>query len=240
MENSQGKIDKSILQEEKVIDWSLILKKINLALGNDIYESWIKNINLKKEYNHYVILSTPTRFMRDWVVSRYVDKILDILKVYKKSIERIEFIIDEKSQKINQDKFQTYYPTNINTNNNVTSIENSLLNYNRLDPKKNFENFIVGESNNLAFTAAKKVCDKKLNYNPLFIYGGGGMGKTHLLNSIGLKMKENSNIMFISAERFMYHFIKSIKNNDMVKFKDFFISFILFFKILNLKSKSDC
>ena len=222
MENSQGKIDKSILQEERVIDWSLILKKINLALGNDIYESWIKNINLKKEYNHYVILSTPTRFMRDWVVSRYVDKILDILKVYKKSIERIEFIIDEKSQKINQDKFQTYYPTNINTNNNVTSIENSLLNYNRLDPKKNFENFIVGESNNLAFTAAKKVCDKKLNYNPLFIYGGVGMGKTHLLNSIGLKMKENSNIMFISAERFMYHFIKSLKNNEMVKFKDFF------------------
>ena len=191
MENSQNKINKTIFQEENIINWNLVLKKINLALGNDIYESWIKNVSLKKEYNHYVILSTPTRFMRDWIVSRYVDKILDILKIYKKSIERIEFVIDEKDQNINQDKQNANYLTSVNNRVNVTSIENSLLNYNRLDPKKNFENFIVGESNNLAFTAAKKVCDKNLNYNPLFIYGGVGMGKTHLLNSIGLKMREN-------------------------------------------------
>ena len=112
--------------------------------------------------------------------------------------------------------------SNLKNTSNVSLIEDSVLNYNRLDQMKTFENFIVGSSNQLAFTAANKVCEKTSYYNPLFIYGGVGMGKTHLLNSIGLKMRENLTVMFISAERFMYHFIKSIKNNSMVKFKDFF------------------
>ena len=81
---------------------------------------------------------------------------------------------------------------------------------------------MVGESNELAYTAAKKVCIQSSHYNPLFIYSSVGMGKTHLLNSIGLSLKEKNKVMFISAERFMYQFVKSIKSNDMVKFKEYF------------------
>ena len=69
---------------------------------------------------------------------------------------------------------------------------------------------------------SKKVCEEVSRYNPLYICGGVGLGKTHLLNAIGLDLQDNNNVMFISAERFMYHFIKSIKKNDMVNFKDFF------------------
>ena len=65
-------------QEENALEWNEVLKKFQLTFGNDIYESWIKNINLKKEFNHYVVLSAPTRFVRDWIASRYADKILDI------------------------------------------------------------------------------------------------------------------------------------------------------------------
>ena len=68
----------------------------------------------------------------------------------------------------------------------------------------------------------KKVCEQNSRYNPLYIYGGVGLGKTHLLNAIGLELQKDKDVMFISAERFMYHFIKSIKKNDMVNFKDFF------------------
>ena len=78
-------------KEENLINWEEILKKFNKTFGSDIYESWIKNISLKKEFNHYVVLSAPTRFVRDWIVSRYADKILDIIKTSKKSIDRIEF-----------------------------------------------------------------------------------------------------------------------------------------------------
>ena len=81
---------------------------------------------------------------------------------------------------------------------------------------------MIGQSNKLAFEASKKVTQSLAHYNPLYIYGGVGMGKTHLLNAIGLDLKKNNKIMFISAERFMYQFVKSIKSNEMVKFKDYF------------------
>ena len=83
------------IKEENQLNWNEVLEKLKKTFGNDIYESWIKNINLKKEFNHYVVLSAPTRFVRDWIVSRYADKILDIIKTFKTSIERIEFLIEQ-------------------------------------------------------------------------------------------------------------------------------------------------
>ncbi len=203
-----------LVKEENLLKWDKVLTKFKETFGNDTYESWIKNINLKKEYNHYVILSAPTRFVRDWIVSRYADKILDIIKTFKKSIERIEFLIEETEEISTKSDF--------NARNHVTLIQNSISNYNRFNPNNRFDNFMVGESNELAYTAARKICIQSSHYNPLFIYSPVGMGKTHLLNAIGLEVENTKKAMFISAERFMYHFIKSIRSNEMVKFKDFF------------------
>ena len=203
-----------LVKEENQLNWNEVLEKLKKTFGDDIYESWLKNVNLKKEFNHYIILSAPTRFIRDWIVSRYADKILDIIKIFKKSIQRIEFFIDETQEKSDKSVFSG--------KDQVTLIENSLLNYYRFNPNNRFDNFIVGESNELAFTAARKICIQSAHYNPLFIYSSVGMGKTHLLNAIGLEVGNSKKVMFISSERFMYHFIKSIKNNEMVKFKDFF------------------
>ena len=200
--------------EENLLDWNEVLKNFKTTFGNDVYESWIKNINLKREFNHYVVLTAPTRFVRDWIVSRYADKILDIIKTFKKSIQRIEFLIEESKERSDKTDFRR--------DSQISSIENSLLNYNRFNLNNSFANFMVGESNELAYTAARKVCTQSSHYNPLFIYSVVGMGKTHLLNAIGLDIENSKKVMFISAERFMYHFIRSIKSNDMVKFKDFF------------------
>ena len=201
-------------KEENLLVWNEILEKFKKTFGNDIYESWIKNVNLKKEFNHYVILIVPTRFVRDWIVSRYADKMLDVIKTFKKSIQRLEFLIEDTQEKSDKLVFST--------KNKITSIENSPLNFYRFRPNNKFDNFIVGESNELAYTAAKKICAQSAHYNPLFIYSSVGMGKTHLLNAIGLEVENLKKVMFISAERFMYHFVKSIKSNEMVKFKDFF------------------
>ena len=200
--------------EENLLDWDEVLKNFKTTFGNDVYESWIKDINLKREFNHYVVLTAPTRFVRDWIVSRYADKMLDIIKTFKKSIQRIEFFIEESKERSDKTDFRR--------DNQISSIENSLLNYNRFNLSNSFDNFMVGESNELAYTAARKVCTQSSHYNPLFIYSVVGMGKTHLLNAIGLDIENSKQVMFISAERFMYHFIRSIKSNDMVKFKDFF------------------
>ncbi len=203
----------------KSFEWSQVQNEMKNKLGIEVYESWLKKISFVEEFNNYLLLSVPTRFIRDWITSRYLDQILQIIKVYKKDIIRIEFKIVEKVQDI------TLKENNINENNtneNISFIKDSYLQYNRIDPNKRFDNFITGSSNKLAYEASLKVSENISHYNPLYIYGGVGMGKTHLLNSIGFELKKNNKVMFISAERFMYQFVKSIKSNDMVKFKEYF------------------
>ena len=204
-----------VSEEERTLSWSEIQNSFKKTFGSEIYNSWLQKISLEKEFNDYLILGVPTRFFRDWIVSRYLDKILEQVKTFKLSLTRIEFkIIEENKQKQEFLKIEEL--------SKVTEIKDSLLNYNRLNTNLNFENFIRGKSNDIALSYSKKVCEHVSRYNPLYICGGVGLGKTHLLNAIGLELQDANNVMYISAERFMYHFIKSIKKNDMVNFKDFF------------------
>ena len=207
----------------KKIDWNNIQLDMKEKFGKDIYESWLRKIDFIDEFKNYILISVTTRFIRDWITSRYLDQILQIIKSYNKQISRIEFSINQNN---NVDFENNKNLTNINNQDsykkNISFIEHSFLQYNRIDPNKNFENFILGSSNKLAFEASKKVSEDLSHYNPLYLYSGVGMGKTHLLNSIGLSLKESHKVIFISAERFMYQFVKSIKSNEMVKFKDYF------------------
>ena len=206
------------LKSEK-FDWSLIQSEIKNKLGTDIYESWLKKIVFVEEFNNYILLSVPTRFIRDWITSRYFDQIMSSVKNHKKEIIRIEFKIDEKKDDNAKEKTNS---ESLENKENISFIKDSYLQYNRIDPNKRFENFITASSNKLAYEASKKVSENTSNYNPLYIYGGVGMGKTHLLNSIGIELKKINKVMFISAERFMYQFVKSIKEKEMVKFKEYF------------------
>ena len=171
----------------------------------------------------HLLISVPTRFIRDWITSRYLDNVIQVIKSHNKNIQRIEFKINSTPNATFENEIISQIDNKNNfKDSNVSFIKDSFTQYNRIDPNKNFENFIVGQSNSLAFEASKKVTDNISNYNPLYLYSGVGMGKTHLLNAIGLKLKKDKKVMFISAERFMYHFVKSIKSNEMIKFKDFF------------------
>ena len=201
------------------LNWTSIQSELKLKLGIEVYESWIKKINLIEEFNNYILLAVPTRFIRDWIASRYLDQILQTIKKHKKEIIRIELKITENKDNKNQRLADS---NQVNNNEKVSFIKESHLQYNRIDPNKRFENFLTGSSNKIAFEASLKVSENFSHYNPLYIYGGVGLGKTHLLNSIGHKMNKNKKVMFISAERFMYQFVKSIKSNDMVKFKEYF------------------
>ena len=205
---------------EHKLDWNVIQSEMKKKIGVDIFNSWLKKIEFIDEFNNYVLLSVTTRFIRDWITSRYLDQILQIIRVYKKDINRIEFTINEKKE--DSVGIQSNHNVSAETNASVSFIKDSYLQYNRIDPNKKLDNFILGPSNKLAYEASKKVSEDISHYNPLYIYSGVGMGKTHLLNAIGLKLKEKSKVMFISAERFMYQFVKSIKSNEMVKFKEYF------------------
>ncbi len=216
----KNNLDKNLINQfDKKINWIEIQNTFKIKFGNEIYESWLKKIDLVDEFSNYILLSVQTRFIRDWITSRYLDQILKILKEKKKEIIRVEFTILNKNSSINNLNNTTI---NKEISENISFIKDSYLQYNRIDPNKNFDNYIQGSSNILAFEASKKVSKELSHYNPLYIYGGVGMGKTHLLNAIGLEVKKSNKLMFISAERFMYQFVKSIKSNDMVKFKDYF------------------
>ena len=202
------------------LDWNIIQSEMKNKLGLDIYDSWLKKIDFLEEFNNYVLLSVPTRFIRDWITSRYLDQILQIIKLQKKEIIRVEFKVF--NQETNKNTHKNLINQSSELKENISFIKDSYLQYNRIDPNKRFDNFLTSSSNKLAYEASLKVSENIAQYNPLYIYGGVGMGKTHLLNSIGLELKKNNKVMFISAERFMYQFVKSLKSNEMVKFKEYF------------------
>ena len=143
MEKNNIKQNGFISEEEKTLNWDEIQNSFKKTFGNEIYNSWLQKISLVKEYNDYLILSVPTRFFRDWIVSRYLDKILEQVKNFKLSLNRIEFkIIEENKQ--NQEFIK------INELSKVTEIKDSILNYNRLNPNLSFDSFIQGASNDIA------------------------------------------------------------------------------------------
>ena len=134
------------------MNWEEIQSSFKKTFGGEVYNSWLQKITLIKEYNDYLILGVPTRFFRDWIVSRYLDKILEQVKSFKLSLNRIEFkIIEENKQ--NQEFLK------INELNKVTEIKDSILNYNRLNPNLSFDSFIQGKSNDIALSYSKKVCE---------------------------------------------------------------------------------
>ena len=195
--------------------WEIIQKELRHQFGNEIYESWLKKIVFEESHPNYILVSVSTRFIRDWIVSRYLDQILKVIRKSNKEIIRIEFKIADKAIENVQKEKKEF-------NTNISFIKDSFIQFSRIDQNKSFDNFVIGASNKLAYEASKKVSENISHYNPLYLYAGVGMGKSHLLNAIGLKLKEKYKVTFISAERFMYHFVKSIKMNDMVKFKDNF------------------
>ena len=146
MENNNTKKQNAFVsEEEKTLNWEEMQNAFKKTFGSEVYNSWLQKISLVKEYNDHIILGVPTRFFRDWIVSRYLDKILEQVKSFKLSLNRIEFkIIEENKQ--NQEFIK------IDELNKVTEIKDSILNYNRLNPNLNFNSFIKGKSNDIALS----------------------------------------------------------------------------------------
>ena len=122
-----------ISEEEKTLEWNDVQLSLEKNFGSEIYKSWLKNIVLIKEYNDYLILGVPTRFFRDWIVSRYLDKMLELLKSFKLSINRVEFKITEELKVKQNEEFKDDIDS-------VTPIKDSILNYNRLSYATIFDN----------------------------------------------------------------------------------------------------
>ena len=131
-------------------EWKQVQNEMKNKLGLEIYESWLKKMTFVEEFNNYLLLSVPTRFIRDWITSRYLDQILKCVKNYKREIIRIEFKIMEIKD---NNHIQDSSPKLIGKNSNVSFIKENYFQYNRIDPNKRFENFITGSSNKFTSTS---------------------------------------------------------------------------------------
>lgn len=211
--------------------WSHALSVLRAELGEATFRSWFRHIEFGELVGEDLVLYVPTKFMKDWIHTHYGDRILSILKNNSAPIKNV--IIDlQKFKKTNDTSEEVQSKSDLSSSSaqvsaNEAGDHNSMLGA-PLDPNLSFDNFVVGASNELAYAAAKRIAEAdKVSFNPLFLYGGVGLGKTHLMHAIALEIKKNwpeRKVLYLSAEKFMYQFIRALRFKDTMSFKQQFRS----------------
>ena len=212
---------KNNIESDEII-WSSIKLQLKDIYGEAEYSNWLKLLIFSKVEKEIIIFHAPTKFMCDWILSHYGKKILSLWREKSISIKDISvFVYNDKETNKEQDE-------NYKSFNKSISVSKAADFENNLDPRFTFKDFVVGKSNELAFSACRRVADSEdVPFNPLFLYGGVGLGKTHLMHAIAWqkrKLNPKLKIMYLSAEKFMYKFVKALRLKNTVAFKDQFRS----------------
>ena len=213
-------------------NWLNLKKDLKKIVGDTAYNNWLKQLTFLSVKDQTISFSVPTKFLRDWVVNNYADKIKNQCKNYIKNIEAIKFVVKPVGGRVvpgtariikNTDN---QWKSSLDIRSNQSSSSNDFGA--PLDPRFTFDNFVVGKPNELAFAASQRVAESEnVTFNPLFLYGGVGLGKTHLMHAIGWKIKEKSpdrKVIYLSAEKFMYQFVRALRYKDTSAFKEQFRS----------------
>ncbi|MDD5638597.1 MAG: chromosomal replication initiator protein DnaA [Candidatus Pacebacteria bacterium] len=200
--------------------WQSVLAQIQLNISKASFSTWFKNTYIVSQKDNKVTVSVPNSFVKEWLEKKYNKEILKILHNLDNEIKDIEFCVGKENLKtINNKKLIL----DLNEENQLDFQEFKINKETNLNPRYTFESFVVGPFNELPHAAAVAVSnDPGLIYNPLFIYGGVGLGKTHLLQAIGNEVIKNfpdKKIKYISSEKFTSEVVNSIKNHEMNQFK---------------------
>jgi len=202
--------------------WQAVLAQIQFKVSRANFATWFKNTKIVSRENGKIVISVENSFCKEWLANKYYSLILKILRNLDKNIKSIDFLATQerveakktKRKKKDQplDIFQLPFKSfSLDTKTN-------------LNPRYTFDNFVVGGFNELAHAAATAVSESPgLVYNPLFIYGGVGLGKTHLLQATGNKIKElfpEKKVKYTPSERFISNIIEAIRNNSINEFKN--------------------
>ena len=208
-------------------EWERVRARLRAEIGETTFRSLLKPLTLEDKKDGKVIVSVPTRFMRDWIETQYGERLLTLWSKEDPGVTSINIVIEGSVDAVNEaglgDKItlQSQLQTG-HRSNNKEGISAPL------DPRFTFNNFIVGKPNELAFAAARRVADaESAPFNPLFLYGGVGLGKTHLMHAIAWLIRSKSpdrSIIYMSAEKFMYQFIRALRYKDTMAFKEQFRS----------------
>ena len=218
--NEVGKLDS---------EWKIISDSMRSKIGEAAYQSWIKPISVRDLDGGTLQISLPTRFMRDWVIAHYLEKLEEEWTQVNPQVKKINIIIQsERSDEPESEEMEDVESVNL-----VSEIETQSETFGNLsaslDKRFKFDQFVVGTPNEFAYAAARRVAEasERTSFNPLFLYGGVGLGKTHLMHSIAWHIKElepRRTVIYLSAEKFMYRFIRSLREQTTVDFKEQFRS----------------
>ena len=195
--------------------WGQVREQLKLEAGNTVFENWLSLLNLNSYTNGEIVISVQSRFHKDWIEPRYGNRLKALWLSHSKEIKKVSLVVDENlSNKV--------------LKKNITE-ESSILSFSSpLDSNYTFEKFVVGPSNNFVAAAAERISDSdEVSFNPLVIYGGVGLGKTHLMHAIAWRIKSNNpkrKVVYLSAEKFMYQFVRALREQDTMVFKEQFRS----------------
>ncbi len=211
--------------------WEKVRNHLKLELGKDIFKNWIESICFKKIEKNVAYFQVPSTFIANWIERNYGDKIINSFNKQGIKIEKLtldpnsssDYLPDIKKNQSDQNNgLDNPRVTNYTDNKNIE------LPSSPLDKRFTFERFVVGKPNELAHAAAKRVAERgPVTFNPLFLYGGVGLGKTHLMHAIAWQIKKTnpkSRMLYLSAEQFMYRFVQALRFKDMYGFKEIFRS----------------
>lgn len=206
--------------------WQAVLADFELKISKANFTTWFKNTGIAKYDAGQVLICVPNTFTKSWLEKKYnSDIVKTIERVTNKPVKKIEYKVE--NVKLIEEKECTMVspvPTVSSISTPIYSQQKTLPNRFGLNPKYIFENYIVGKNNELAHAAAKAVVDRPgAAYNPLFLYGGVGLGKTHLLQAVGhalLEKNPQTKIIYVSSEKFTNEFVASIKEGRAKEFKD--------------------
>ena len=189
--------------------WNDTLTLMEQKVSGPSFETWLKETEAVNLDNDTLIVGVPTEFVKEWLDNRYAQLIRDVLSEVTGLTLKVTFIVGKETS-----VFET--PRGKVDRDEVISAQ--------LNPKYTFESFVIGNSNRFAHAAALAVAEAPAKaYNPLFIYGGVGLGKTHLMNAIGHFVQQHyagSKVVYLSTERFTNDFINSIRDNRTVEFRN--------------------
>jgi len=210
--------------------WARVRGRLRTEVGDAAYRSWLKPLTLTGLDEGEVRLSAPTRFMRDWILSHYHDRLMRLWAGEIDQVRGVSVTVEQARSAIRPAAAGRPEPSAAATrpaepsNGQELALDLSAP----LDPRFTFENFITGKPNELAYAAARRVADAKtVPFNPLFLYGGVGLGKTHLMHAIAWhirKVHPQRRIIYLSAEKFMYQFIRALRFKNTMSFKEQFRS----------------
>jgi chromosomal replication initiator protein len=219
--------------------WGQICGQLRLEFGETAFESWLKPLSVGSLNDGVVNMRVPTSFIKNWVIAHYSDRIHKIWEHKNPEIKKVQFVVQNmggsSSSLLKGDTSLLKKIKSTPTPQSIYGLSGAANSYgddkyitSQLNPAYTFENFVVGKTNEFAYAAAKKVAESRnVSFNPLFLYSGVGLGKTHLMHAIAWYIKNQDptrNVVYISAEQFLFKFVKALRYKDAAAFKEQFRS----------------